>query len=131
MPDGRIEPRQAERLREIGAWLREHRESVYGTRGGPFKPGQWGASTRNANRIYLHLFEADQRLELPALTRKVVGSRVLGAGQLKLSQTPEGITVSVPPALRQDVVTVVVLDLDGSAMDLPAVGVKTLESHRR
>ena len=37
MPDGRIEPRQVERLREMGQWLGQYGESIYGTRGGPFK----------------------------------------------------------------------------------------------
>ena len=32
MPDGRIEPRQAERLREMGLWLGAHGESINGTR---------------------------------------------------------------------------------------------------
>ena len=36
MPDGRIEPRQVERFREIGRWLEKYGESIYGTRGGPF-----------------------------------------------------------------------------------------------
>ncbi|UCE47268.1 MAG: alpha-L-fucosidase, partial [Phycisphaerales bacterium] len=45
MPDGRIEPRQVERLREMGVWLEKYGQSIYATRGGPFKPGLWGAST--------------------------------------------------------------------------------------
>ena len=36
MPDGRIEPQQAERFREMGGWLRKYGVSVYGTRGGPW-----------------------------------------------------------------------------------------------
>jgi len=50
MPDGRIEPRQAERFREIGQWLAQHGESIYGTRGGPF----WGLdclTTRKGNTV--------------------------------------------------------------------------------
>ena len=35
MPDGRIEARQVERLREMGAWLKQYGESIYATRGGP------------------------------------------------------------------------------------------------
>ena len=41
MPDGRIEPEQVERLKEMGAWLAKYGDGVYGTRGGPFKPGPW------------------------------------------------------------------------------------------
>jgi alpha-L-fucosidase len=38
MPDGRIEPRQVTRLEEMGDWLRKYGETIYGTRGGPWKP---------------------------------------------------------------------------------------------
>ena len=52
MPDGRIEPRQAESFKKIGEWLEKHGDSVYGTRGGPFVASdrdqrQFGAA-RNA-----------------------------------------------------------------------------------
>ena len=40
-PDGAIEPRQVARLQEIGTWLNRYGEGIYGTRGGPFKPGDW------------------------------------------------------------------------------------------
>ena len=42
MPDGRFEPRQVERLKEIGRWLAQYGESIYGTRGGPFRRGELG-----------------------------------------------------------------------------------------
>ena len=37
MPDGRIEPRQVERLKEMGAWLARYGDTIYRTRGGPWK----------------------------------------------------------------------------------------------
>jgi alpha-L-fucosidase len=51
LPDGRIEPRQAKRLREIGAWLKQYGESIYATCGGPFAPGAWGVSTHKTTRF--------------------------------------------------------------------------------
>jgi alpha-L-fucosidase len=59
MPSGEIEPRQVARLRQVGDWLRRNGDSVYGTRGGPFKPGSWGASTRRGRSVFLHVFEPD------------------------------------------------------------------------
>jgi hypothetical protein len=37
MPDGRIEPQQVVRFRQIGDWLKKYGESTYGTRGGPLR----------------------------------------------------------------------------------------------
>ncbi|HPX42639.1 MAG TPA: alpha-L-fucosidase, partial [Candidatus Hydrogenedentes bacterium] len=55
MPDGRIEPRQVDRLAEMGAWLGQFGETIYGTRGGPYMPSAWGASTCKNSRVYLHV----------------------------------------------------------------------------
>jgi alpha-L-fucosidase len=55
MPDGRIEPRQDESFREIGAWLQRYGESVYGTRGGPFVAPEWKQRTFNTDRERFNL----------------------------------------------------------------------------
>ncbi|MBE7499427.1 MAG: alpha-L-fucosidase [Verrucomicrobiales bacterium] len=121
MPDGRIEPRQVERLQEIGAWLATHGEAIYGTRGGPFKPGNWGASTRQGDTLYLHVFEwpVTDVLRLPPLPRNVLSSRVLTGGDLEVRQSNERLSLRVPAADRQPIATVIALKLDGSAMDIP------------
>ena len=46
MPTGEIDTREADRLKRIGEWLKIHGESIYGTTGGPYKPGDYGVSTR-------------------------------------------------------------------------------------
>ena len=56
MLTGAIDPRQAQRLREIGSWLERYGESIYGTRGGPLKPTKAYATTRKGNTVYLHVF---------------------------------------------------------------------------
>jgi alpha-L-fucosidase len=124
MPDGRIAPEQAERLEELGAWLAQYGQSIYGTRGGPFKPGSYGASTRKGKRIFLHLWQcADGQVLLPPLQAKVRRSRALTGGEVMVLQTPEGIQVSLPPGTRQKLDTVVVLELDRSALGLAAAEV--------
>ena len=55
MMDGRFEQRQKDTLLKIGAWLKANGESIYGTRGGPFEPGLWGASTQRGNKVYVHV----------------------------------------------------------------------------
>ncbi len=120
MPDGRIEPRQVDRLREMGAWLEKYGKSIYGTRGGPFKPGPWGASTHHNDVIYVHVLKwPGETLSLPRIPMKITESRVLTGGQVKVTQTDEGIEVSVPQADRQELDTIITLHLDGSAGEIP------------
>jgi alpha-L-fucosidase len=125
MPDGRIELRQVERLREMGAWLRANGEAVYSTRGGPFKPGPWGASTRRGSRIYLHVFQWNgDSLTLPALPARITRASLLAGRRVEYTQGENGVTVRVPASNQDPIDTVIVLDLDRPAMTLPALDVK-------
>jgi alpha-L-fucosidase len=121
MPDGRVEPRQVERLREVGAWLRQYGESIYGTRGGPWKPTPTAASTRKGNAVYLHILKWDgESLVLPGIARRIVGARLMTGGQVDVKQTDERVAVFVPAASRHSIDTLVRLDLDGPAVALAA-----------
>lgn len=114
MPDGRIEPRQVERLREIGGWLGSYGESIYGTRGGPFRPGPWGASTHKDSAIYLHILAwPEETLSLPPLSQPLGDPVVLTGGAVEFSQSGEGIRISVAPAHRDPVDTIVRLTVKG------------------
>ena len=124
MPDGRVEPRQVDVLMGVGQWLRVRGESIYGTRGGPFKPGRFGASTRRGNLIYLHVFAWEgPSLKLPSIPLKVVGSRILGGGRVTVRQTETGLDVSVPEGDRHPADTVIVLELNGPAAGIAAADV--------
>lgn len=113
MPDGRIEPRQAERLAEVGGWLAKYGETVYGTRGGPFLPGEWGASTRKGNSVYVHVLGWDgPSLRLPALEQQVLAATCLTGGAVSWSQDAEGITLAVAPEHRDTFDTIIKLTLD-------------------
>jgi alpha-L-fucosidase len=118
MPDGRIEPRQVQRLREIGHWLAKYGESIYGTRGGPFERGTWGAATCRSDTIYLHLLDPNlDVVKLPPLKRKIIGSSALTGGTPTVKQTAAAVEVSLPKADRQEIDTIVVLKLDHQAID--------------
>ncbi|OHB79064.1 MAG: hypothetical protein A2V98_02000 [Planctomycetes bacterium RBG_16_64_12] len=119
MPDGQIEPRQAERFRQIGQWLHQYGETIYGTRGGPF----WGlgcVSTRKEKTVYLHVLNwYDDRLLLPAILKKILSHAVLTGGTATVIETAEGLEISVPPEHRQELDTIIALQLDGPAAELP------------
>jgi alpha-L-fucosidase len=118
MPDGRIEPRQAERFREIGRWLKQYGQSIYGTRGGPF----WGPGclcTRKGNTVYVHVLKwSDDSVLLPAIPLRVVSHSLLTGGSAAVRQTGDGIEISVPPEHRSELDTIVALELDGPAAAL-------------
>ena len=131
-PDGMIEESHADRLREMGEFLKKYGDSIYGTRGGPFvapdekkRPadaqhfrlaeGQWwGGSTHTGDVIYLHILRwpADT-IELPAIARRIVRHSVLTGGRAEARQSAAGIQVRVPAAHRHAVDTIVKLELDG------------------
>jgi len=104
----------------MGAWLSKHGHTIYATRGGPFRPGAWGAATCKGNTVYVHILAwKGEALALPPLPKKIVGSSVLTGGTAEVKQTDEAVTISVAKAHRQEIDTIVALELDG-----PAFGIK-------
>ena len=117
-PDGQIDPAQAQRLREIGAWLGKYGESIYSTRGGPYLPGDFGVSTYRDKTIYLHILApATKTLALPALPAKILACSSLTGGRAACSQSDTGVTVTLegnPPAID----TIVALTLATPASEI-------------
>src|SRR3989454_1059658 len=68
MPTGKIQPEFEERLRGMGKWLEVNGESVYGTRGGPAGPKNWGVMTQKDGKTYVHVL--DWKDGLPALPNR-------------------------------------------------------------
>jgi len=134
MPDGRIEPRQVESFRQIGKWMRQYGDSIYGTRGGPFLapemnsrkfgsarnrfdlPGGrwWGGSTHKGKTVYLHILRwPSEKIVLPDIGCTVVSHSVLTGGQATVKETAEGIEVFVSADQRDPLDTIVKLEFDG------------------
>lgn len=123
-PDGQIDPLQVARLREIGAWLEKYGQSIYHTRGGPFMPGSYGASTYCGNIVYLHVLDwTDGKLILPAIAAKIVKASVLTGGEATVSQMDQDIDISLPRSEHSDMDTIIALELDRPAAELVPVEV--------
>ena len=93
MPDGRIEPRQVERLRGDGALAGQYGESIYGTRGGPFSLGTvrraLGRRDVRDNVVYLHILDPTiGGGKLPAIERRIIAHSVLTGGTATVKQGP-------------------------------------------
>ena len=119
LPSGEIEPQQVVVLKQMGAWLKKHGESIYGTRGGPWKPTKTLVSTRKGNAVFVHILQwRGEEVALPNLPVKVRNAVVLGGGKVRVKQTADRLVISVPERYRQPADTVVKLQLKGSAMDI-------------
>ena len=126
MPDGRFEPRQVERLMEMGDWLKKYGKSIYDTKAGPFKPGKYGVSTYNGNIIYLHVLDwSGENLTLPAIGKKIKKIEVLTDGKAEVCQTKDSIKITLPLKYQQDVDTIIELTLDGNAGEIAPVNVSS------
>lgn len=113
MPTGEIQQVHQERLRAVGAWLDDHGEAIYGTRGGPIGPRPWGVTTQKGNRVYVHVLDwADPQLALPQLPAEVRGARELISGaDLSFRSSDEGIILALPPRTTGQVDQIIVLEL--------------------
>jgi alpha-L-fucosidase len=122
MPTGEIEPRQAKRLRQMGQWLASCGEAVYATRGGPYLPSAWAVSTRKGHTIYLHVLDwprGKSSIRIPAPGAKVTSATLLTGGALRLKRTDQAIEISIPPRFRQEIDTIVALQVDKPVAGLP------------
>ena len=121
-PDGLIDPVQAAALREIGEWLNINGESVYGTRGGPYKPAKAYASTRRGDTVYLHILKWDgDSAALPPLGAEILSSSLLGGGKVEVHAASDKLLVTLPADTKRSPDTVVKLVLKQNAMDLKPI----------
>jgi len=128
-PDGKIEPVQAERLKEMGQWLKEYGYSVYGTRGGPFKPADWGVSTRKGNNIYLHLLNSihsSARIIIPYFGTEIKNCYLASGGEVELKRENNRYSIEITEKSLQPVNTVVILETNEDIMNIEPMEVPPL-----
>jgi len=112
-PEGVIPPAHIEVLKKVGAWLDRNGEAIYGTRAGPFEPGDYGVSTHRGATLYVHVLQwPDGKLTLPAIPAKVLRSTVLTGGEVSVSQSDHALDISTPLASQSALDTVIALELD-------------------
>jgi alpha-L-fucosidase len=122
MPTGEIEGRQVERLKEMGAWLAKNGESLYTTRGGPWKPTPAIVSTRKGDKIYLHLLKKSSGpVSVPALPVAIKSAKLLHGSPIRTQIKDESLTFEIPENSWDAIDTIVELTIDGSAMDIAPV----------
>ena len=107
MGDGSLDPEHTKVFRETGEWIHTHAEAIYGTRGGPFEPGDWGGATCRGDEVFLHVLEwPDAGLVLPDMGRTFRGAEQLVDGSAVELEQADGELLLKHPERLEPIVTV-------------------------
>ena len=112
-PNGEIDPQFVTRLKAIGEWLSKYGASIYGTRGGPIPPGDWGVTTQKENNIYVHVLNwSAPLLALPPIASKIASAHFLvGGDPVDAKQTADGVVLKLRAPGTDETDRVIVLTL--------------------
>jgi alpha-L-fucosidase len=110
-PNGEIDSQFVSRLQAVGEWISRYGDSIYGTRGGPIAPGDWGVTTQKDNKIYVHVLNWNAPLlALSPISSKVTAAHLLvGGAAVEFTQNSEGLILKLPSAKDDETDRVVVL----------------------
>jgi alpha-L-fucosidase len=85
-------------------------------------PTKQMTSTRKGNTIYVHILAWNgENLTLAPIPAKIVKSHAVTGGEAKITQTDSGVEISLPKADRQDIDTIVALEIDKPAIEIAAL----------
>ncbi len=113
MPNGKIQPEFTSTLKEMGKWMEENGETIYGTRGGPVPPKAWAVTTYKGNKVFVHILNFENNnLLLPDFGNKVKGITLFNTDKkLKYKQDDFGIAISVPQEVVDETDTILVIEI--------------------
>jgi alpha-L-fucosidase len=107
---------QVESLKQAGDWVRKNEAAIFGTRGGPWHPADWGGSVFRDKTIYLHITSMPETgvLKLAGLEPRVLQAAIHGGASLAFSQDGGDLRITIPPDLHDPHCTVVELTLEAT-----------------
>jgi alpha-L-fucosidase len=113
MPNGKIQPENVDTLMAVGAWLGTYGESYYGTREGPVKPQEWGATTAKGDKVYVHLLDHEGgAIMLDGYNPKIQSAVYFDDGsRVEVKKSVEGLVLDVPEGKIKPIDTIIVLTL--------------------
>lgn len=111
--EGDMEQEQTERLKQMGEWLARYGQTLYGTRGGPVIPGNWGGTTYTSNKVYVHILEwQKEEVAFSISNHKLMAWGALNAANVHLEEKEGRIRIGIPVADRDPFDTIIELVFD-------------------
>ena len=122
--EGLIPEPSVERLKEVGSWMKNNGEAIYGTTASPFKILDWGRCTvkkpDGKSLFYLHVFDfpKDGILRLPGLSGTMKGAWLLKNRKQKFPVKNGGnyLNINISGAKKDNFATVIVLETGADAI---------------
>jgi len=113
--EGVIPQPSVERLREVGRWMKQNGEAIYGTTASPFATQlSFGRATSKAGRVYLHMFDwpKDGKLLVPLAGVEVRRVYLLASpkDRLQFKSGEEWLTLQLPAQAPDPIASVVVIE---------------------
>lgn len=99
MPNGEIQQEFQDTLKQVGKWVAAYGQSIYGTRGGPVAPADWGVTTQKGKDVFAHIFSipANKQIVIPGhydpkgiKALNGAGVSIIAADQQKITLALEG-----------------------------------------
>lgn len=106
--DGSLDSDHVRIFEKTGAWVHAHAEGIYGTRAGPFAPGDWGGSVHAGDCVYLHILEwpADELILPPVEQQFQTAEILLDETPVEFVQDERGLRLKHPGTVEPEVTVV-------------------------
>jgi alpha-L-fucosidase len=88
-PNGELPQTALDRLKEVGAWLNENGETIYGTRVDKVINKPWGTTTTKAGKTYVHVLKQTDPVIYIENIGKIKSAKVFKTGE-KIKFTQDG-----------------------------------------
>lgn len=96
-PNGELPAVAVQRLKEMGEWIAQYGETIYGTRGGDVSPQPWGVSTRKGNRLFIHILDLkDDCLYIPLQAKVKKAFMFNDKAAISFKQDDNGVVLNLP-----------------------------------
>ena len=123
--DGTVPAASVATLKQVGEWMQQNSESIYGASASPLADPNWGRITVKGNLIYLHVFSwpADGKLRVTGLQNQIRSAYSLLTPDRKLTVSEDHGTfaVGLPEKAVPSADTVFVLETQSKPMGRPTV----------
>lgn len=121
---GIIPYESVEILKDMGSWLNENGESIYGTTASPIPYISWCKATRKGQKLYLHIPNSNWQIgkifKLPLLNKvKKVYALTNNQKEFKFKSQKDGVTIQLCGDTLSNYVSVLAVDFEGEPVEKP------------